>query len=135
MGLLEFREILLHIKININVQNILHMKKTCSRETTRGFLKTEKKSRIDYQCIMRGHYVKSFKIQSFFWSVFSFIWTEYEDLLQKSSYSAWIQENTDQKKTTYLDNSHLVGINKLFFIPPSFHIKIKNEYSAYDELG
>ena len=26
--------------------------KTCSRETTRDFLKTEKKGRIDFQCIM-----------------------------------------------------------------------------------
>ena len=26
----------------------------CSRETTRGFLKTERKSRKDYQCIMWG---------------------------------------------------------------------------------
>ena len=37
-------------QVNINVQNVLHIK----NETTRGFLKTEKKSRIDYQCIMRG---------------------------------------------------------------------------------
>ena len=44
-------EILPHMlfQININVENVLH---TCSRKTTRGYLKTEKKSRIDYQCIM-----------------------------------------------------------------------------------
>ena len=61
-------------QININVQNVIH---TRSCETMRGFLKTERKSRIDYQYIM------------------------------------W-------------------GINKLCFVPSSFHIK--NEYSAYDEL-
>ena len=39
------------LQINISVQNVLH---PCSRETTRGFLKIEKKSRIDYQWIMWG---------------------------------------------------------------------------------
>ena len=34
----------------------------------------------------------------FFWSVFSRIWTEYEDLLHKSPYSVQMRENTDQKK-------------------------------------
>ena len=44
------------------------------------------------------HYVKSVQIASFFWSVFSCIWTEYGDLLHKSLYSVQIQENTAQKK-------------------------------------
>ena len=34
----------------------------------------------------------------FFWSVFSFIRTEYGDLRRKSLYSVQIQENTDHKK-------------------------------------
>ena len=38
------------------------------------------------------------QIRSFFWSVFSCIWTEYGDLLRKSLYSVQIQENADQKK-------------------------------------
>ena len=44
------------------------------------------------------HCVKSVQIRSFFWSVFSCIWTEYGDLLRKSPYSERIQENTDQIK-------------------------------------
>ena len=44
-----------------------------------------------------SHYVKSVQIRSYFWSVFSCIWTEYEDLRIKSPYSVRIQENTDQK--------------------------------------
>ena len=39
---------------------------------------------------------ESAQIQSFFWSVFSCIWTEYEDLLHKSPYLAQMQENSDQ---------------------------------------
>ena len=36
-----------------------------------------------------------------FWSVFSHIRTEYGDLLRKSQYSVWIQENVDQKIFEY----------------------------------
>ena len=43
------------------------------------------------------HCVKSVQIQSYFWSVFSCIRTEYEDLRNKSPYSVRIQENTEQK--------------------------------------
>ena len=42
--------------------------------------------------------VKSVQIRSFFWSVFSNIRTEYEDLRSKSPYSLRIQENTDHNK-------------------------------------
>ena len=38
--------------------------------------------------------MKSVQIRSFFWSAFSYIWTEY----RKSPYSVQIQENTDHKK-------------------------------------
>ena len=44
------------------------------------------------------HCVKSDQIRRFFWSVFSWIQTEYRDLRSKSLYSVWIQGNTDQKK-------------------------------------
>ena len=44
------------------------------------------------------HSVKSVQVQSFFWSVFSCIWTECGDLLRQSQYSVQIQENNDQKK-------------------------------------
>ena len=42
--------------------------------------------------------MKSVQMRKFFWSVFSYIWTEYGDLRSKSPYSAQIQENMDQKK-------------------------------------
>ena len=42
--------------------------------------------------------MKSVQIRIFFWSVFSYIRTEYRDLLRKSPYSVRIQENADQKK-------------------------------------
>ena len=45
-----------------------------------------------------SHCVKSVQIRSFFWSVFSCIWTEYGDLRSNSPYSVWIWENTDQTK-------------------------------------
>ena len=41
---------------------------------------------------------ESVQIQNFFWSIFSYIRTEYGDLRSKSLYSVQIQENTDQKK-------------------------------------
>ena len=45
-----------------------------------------------------NHSVKSVQIRGFFWSVFSCIRTEFEDIRSKSSYSVQIHENTDQKK-------------------------------------
>ena len=45
-----------------------------------------------------NHCLKSVQMRSFFWYVFSCIWTEYGDLLRESPYSLRIQENTDQKK-------------------------------------
>ena len=54
------------------------------------------------------HYVKSVQIRSFFRSVFSRIWTEYGDLRSISPHSLRIRENTDQKKTPYLDTFHAV---------------------------
>ena len=44
------------------------------------------------------HCVKSDQIRSFFWSVFSSIWTEYGEILRISPYSVRMQEITDQKK-------------------------------------
>ena len=50
--------------------------------------------------------VKGVQLRSFFWSVFSRIRTEHRDLLSKSPYSVRIRENTNQKKTLYLDTFH-----------------------------
>ena len=44
------------------------------------------------------HCVKSVSIRSFFWSVFSQIWTEYGEIRSISSYSVRMRENADQKK-------------------------------------
>ena len=44
------------------------------------------------------HWVKSIQIQSFFWTAFSCVQTEYGDLQSKYPYSVRKQENTDQKK-------------------------------------
>ena len=35
------------------------------------------------------------------WSVFSCIWTEYEEILRISSYSVRMRENTDQENSEY----------------------------------
>ena len=53
---------------------------------------------MDMVLLLKVHYVKSVQIRSFFWSVFSGIRTEYEDLLRKSPYSVRMRENTDHKK-------------------------------------
>ena len=45
-----------------------------------------------------SHCMKSVQIRSFFWSVFSWIRTEYEEILRISQYSARIRKSTDQKK-------------------------------------
>ena len=42
--------------------------------------------------------MKTVQIRRFFRSVFSRIWTEYEDLLSKSPYSVRIRENANQEK-------------------------------------
>ena len=42
--------------------------------------------------------VKSVQIQSFFWSVFSHIRTEYGEKLRISLYAVRMRESTDQKK-------------------------------------
>ena len=48
-------------------------------------------------------------MQSFFWFVFSRIWTEYKDLRSKCPYSVQIRENADQKKTPYLGTFYAVS--------------------------
>ena len=47
------------------------------------------------------HCVKSVQIHSFFWSIISCLRTEYEYLLCKSPYSAWIHENKTQKNSAF----------------------------------
>ena len=52
LGLHEIREILHHMLFVTNINECFIYEKVCSHETTRGFLKTKKKIRIDYQCII-----------------------------------------------------------------------------------
>ena len=54
------------------------------------------------------HCVKSVQIQSFFWSVFSRIQTDYGEILRISPNSVQMRENRNQKKTPYLDTFHAV---------------------------
>ena len=42
--------------------------------------------------------VKNVPIRRFFWSVFSYIQTEYGEILSISPYSVQMRKNTDQKK-------------------------------------
>ena len=56
------------------------------------------------------HCVKSVKIRSFFWSVFSCIRTEYGDLRSKAPYSVRILDKYGPKKTPYLDTFHAVNV-------------------------
>ena len=60
------------------------------------FLRT--KSLIYSFFFLSTHSVKSVQKQSFFWSVFSRIQTEYSDILRISPYSVRMWENTDQEK-------------------------------------
>ena len=42
--------------------------------------------RVKLTCVLKKHCVKTKNIRSFFWSVFSSIWTEYVNLRIKSEY-------------------------------------------------
>ena len=50
--------------------------------------------------------MKSVQIQSFFWSVFSRIRTEYREILRIPPYSVRMRENTDQKNSVLGHFSH-----------------------------
>ena len=52
----------------------------------------------DRHIALISHCVKSVKIRSFFWFVFSCIWTERREIRSISPYSVRMRENTDQKK-------------------------------------
>ena len=53
---------------------------------------------IRYNACLALHCVKGVQIRSFFWSVFSRIRTEHEDLPRKSPHSVEIRENKNQEK-------------------------------------
>ena len=62
------------------------------------FINKTKDRVISWDIDMFYHCVKTVQVRSFFWSVFSHIWTEYRGLLRKFSYSVQIWENKEQKK-------------------------------------
>ena len=65
------------------------------------------------------------KYVSFCWSVFSHTRTEYGDLLRKSSFSARVRENTDQRKLRIWTLCPQWKQNKLL---RQIHINLRNRY-------
>ena len=94
-----------YVIVILTVKKFLELltKKNCKRKNQIkfkiGILITRKGNKLyvkweDYN----NHCVKSIRTQSFFWSVFSCIWTEYGKILRISPYSVQMLENTDQRK-------------------------------------
>ena len=76
--------------------------------------------------------MKSVQMRKFFWSVFSYIWTEYGDLRNKSPYSARIQENMDQKKlhiwTLFTHSKFSLDPSKKKILPgKAWMVQVKNK--------
>ena len=80
--------------------------------SVKNFPKWYLRQNLEYECTWYVvHCVKSVQIRSYFWSVFSCIYTEYRDLLRKSLYSL---QNTGKywpEITLYLDTFHAVVTN------------------------
>ena len=62
-----------------------------------------------------ANYVKNVQIRSFFWSVFSRIWTGNGDLLGNSPYSVRIRENLDQKISVF-GHFHTVSNSSIYLL-------------------
>ena len=94
-------------------------------------------SRIPAVASSKMYCVKSVQIWSFFWSVFSRIRNEYREIRIISPYSVRMRENTDQKKTPYLDTFHAVMIrltreaSMKFFIQFSSEVDIQKNLEVY----
>ena len=87
------------------------------------YVKNASKNELSHHC------VKSMQVRSFFWCVFSRIWTEYEDLLPKSPYSVQVRENIDQKKNfvaSYFSGSAIC--NKIITCVLLLTLKINRSY-------
>ena len=56
------------------------------------------------------HCVKSVRIRSFFWFVFSHIRTEYGEILRIFLYSVQMRENTNQKNSVFRHISYSDGL-------------------------
>ena len=67
------------------------------------------------------------QIWRFFWSVFSYIWTEYRDLIRKFPYLVRIQDNTDQKKLrVWTISTQCYSLKHFFQTHSSFNISELN---------
>ena len=88
------------LKNKLVPQNTVMKSKMCSRQNEKHSVTVRLRIRvlIFMRLTAEQHCIKSVQIQSFFWSVFSSIRTEYRDLLRKFRNSVRTQENTDQKK-------------------------------------
>ena len=87
--------------------NLLHIFRTAFLKNTSGWMLLQTLSvirRQNFQGIISAlthlflHCVKSVQIRSFFWSLYSHIRTEYEEIFCTFTYSVRMRENTGQKK-------------------------------------
>ena len=67
------------------------------------------------KCDFNKRCMKSVQMRSFFWSVFSRLWTEHREIRSISPYSVRVRENTDQKKLRILDTFHRVKVAKQLY--------------------
>ena len=80
--------------------------------------------------------MKSVRIRSFFWSVFSCIQTEYGYLRSKSPYSVRMQENADQKNlrmwTLFMQCEFLEESEILQFVSFNYwHYRMESRWSIF----
>ena len=92
--------ILLHCEVKSWSLKLYSRKKNpllCVDNNLQKCFQTDTLENTTAQIFLIVHCVKGIQIQSYFWSVFSCIWTKYGDLRSKSLYSVRMQEITDQK--------------------------------------
>ena len=81
------------------------------------------------------HGVKSVKIRSLSWSVFSRFLTEYGEIQSIPLYSVWMQKNMDQKKlcvwTLFTQCSHLIYWTTSHFLNIAFYTPFYISYSKW----
>ena len=81
------------------------------------------------------HCVKSVQIRTFFWSVFSWTWIEYRDLLSESLYSVRIQKNTGRRNSVFGHFSRIDHVNCLQTFQPfqssSSQVKMVNQFKLH----
>ena len=73
-------------------------------------------------CEGLSHSTKSVRIRSYFWSVFSCIWIEYEEILRISPYSVGMRQNVNQSNSKY---GHFLRSDWLIYAIPTPHISFR----------